>query len=377
MRRPLLAGLAVLALALPHAGNAQLHVARHELTLTGLQRALDELTPGGWVPDHVTADAGGGAPRFSVVWRRDPGASWEARYHLTGAELQAALDELTPRGFVPTRIAGYDDGGTPRFAAVWRRERGVTWEARFGVDADEFRRQLAAWSGLGYAPSSVSAYSADGEDRFAAIWRREIGGAPLPARGAELPIEPVVQRTRVWCWLAIGEMVFRHFEIPNLDVAGDFQCGIIGMISGERSRCARNCYGCERGSGSNAGVVAMLADYARLAGDRTVRYREGSVASPLAVMESIDAGRPIIAGTSASRRRGTRDVEHVALIVGYEVAGDGLHLVVNDPFPYAQAENPFLAHGGVELRERQYRIPYERFRDGLFWHWSVYDITIV
>jgi hypothetical protein len=382
MLRPRSCALLLLGLALHAPLSGQAVEARHDLTLDALRGALDELTPRGWVPEEVVASGAGAAARFSVVWRREPGVAWEARYNVTAGELQETLDRLTPLGYVPTRIVGFGDRAEPRFAAILRREPGVAWEARWGVDRVELQRQIAAWSSRGYTPRSIRAYPADGDVRYAAIWRRDhardaSAALPSPDRAAQLPIEPVVQRMRLWCWLAVGEMVFRHHGIPDADGGGDFQCGILRRISGARSPCASDCYACERASGSNEGVLAMLSGYARTAAGRELRWHEARVVSPMAVMESIDAGRPIIAGTSYGRRRADGDVEHVALIVGYELVDGGMLLTVNDPFPYEPQENPFLRHGGAMVRERQYRIPYEVFRDALHWHWSVYDIAPV
>lgn len=488
-----LAALALL-LGLPRAALAQLWEARYDLTPAAYQRAYDELTPRGYVPFEISAiEDGRGSVRFSGVWRHEPAVAWEARSDLTGEELQGYFDRLTPLGYVPAQMTAYRIGGATRFAAVWRREAGVRWEARFGMTAARLQavydsltprgfvpaalsayataegtrfagiwrhRPEVAWearSGLtarefqgwydrltpqGYVPTEVAAYAEGGETRFLAVWERVAGlswearhdlsletylgftrrmsgqgyapyvitayrgadgavayaGAwrfnaqprrladastalrdrPVPSgtRAARLPIEPVRQQTLVWCWLAVGEMIFRHYGVRNVNPAGNFQCGIIGLISGPGSVCDRECGRCVMPSGSNYGTLAMLTNYARLAGGRTFRYAETRVLPPAAVVRELDAGRPVMAGISYTRRIFDADAEHVVLVVGYELRDGRLDLLVNDPYPYPPGQNPFLRSGGVTVRPYQYRIAYEDFRQRVFWHWSVHAMAM-
>src|SRR5262245_42149884 len=69
----------------------------------------------------------------------------------------------------------------------------------------------------------------------------QITGAGASER--TLPISPVVQRSPVWCWAAVGEMVFRYFGSQNADPGGTFQCAIVeAMADRGTSPCARDCY---------------------------------------------------------------------------------------------------------------------------------------
>src|SRR5689334_6854940 len=46
----------------------------------------------------------------------------------------------------------------------------------------------------------------------------------------QLVVAPVQQETEVWCWLAVGEMVFRYYGLPSVNGFGDYQCGIVGAL---------------------------------------------------------------------------------------------------------------------------------------------------
>src|ERR1700759_4403447 len=81
---------------------------------------------------------------------------------------------------------------------------------------------------------------------------------PSRARDADLSIDPVMQNTPVWCWLAVGEMVFKYFDVPNVNPAGIYQCGIIGTIAGPYSPCWSDCTRCVVGAGQASNITNML-----------------------------------------------------------------------------------------------------------------------
>ncbi len=197
-----------------------------------------------------------------------------------------------------------------------------------------------------------------------------------PPAQKTLDIEPVYQQTPVWCWAAVGEMVFRHYEVRNINPAGNFQCGIVALL---HTACNQNCGNCPVPAGSLATMINMLTRYPTVASQvsRTQTRITTQVSRrplPMAeVMREIDEGRPVVAGISPSGYRTPGISQHVALIVGY----DRNALVVNDPFPFraAFAGNPYEAAGGEELEEGQYRISYVAFANRLQWAESIYRIT--
>lgn len=349
-----------------------------------------DLTDQGYVPAAVSGYQIDGQPRYGALWKRRRDVSWELRRDMTRGQMQAYFDQLTPLGYVPVDISGYTLEGETRFAAIWERLSGYDWTSRRDLDIEDNIAYAEAQGELGFAPYVIAPYLEDGELLFAGAWRRmvqtrwvadtaaEQGPQTVPASTGSrlLAIAPVRQQTQVWCWLAVGEMLFRHYGVANVNPAGNFQCGIIGAISHSGSPCASNCFACVMPSGSNHGTLAMLSNYARVVAGRPVGYSEGGAISPAAVVENIDAGRPVMAGTSYTRRVANSDAEHVTLIVGYEYAQGQLWLVVNDPFPYPPGQNPFLSSGGEALKANQYRIPYRNFRDDVFWHWSVFNLSM-
>lgn len=205
---------------------------------------------------------------------------------------------------------------------------------------------------------------------------------PTPIRAEKLPIPPVAQETPVWCWVTVGEMVFRYYDVPNINPVGDYQCGIIGARFGPASVCWNNCRACQVPAGNPSEITRMLREYPPFAG-RVVNQRVSGLVSshtPSAITKDqikreIDEGRPVIVGISPGG--GSSAVSaHVALVIGYDENDEGLILTVNDPFPYQYVPprtDPYLRAGGAG-GEGQYTIDFDTFRRQLSWRETFYGI---
>lgn len=199
---------------------------------------------------------------------------------------------------------------------------------------------------------------------------------PEPQRTKSLPIAPKFQQTPVWCWLAVGEMVFSHFAVP--EVNPNFQCGIVAAdsIATNMEMCSRDCSLCNVPVGTSREFAGMLVDYPRraaaLTGRKTPRVFAtiSGVLAVDAVASEIDRGSPVVAGISPGGVSGAFQTSaHVALIIGYDLSTDPSkpRLRVNDPFPFPEAANPYLAAGASSPAAGSYSIPYETFQHALGW----------
>lgn len=198
----------------------------------------------------------------------------------------------------------------------------------------------------------------------------------------ELSISPVVQRTPVWCWVAVGEMVFDHFGVPNVNPVGVYQCGIIGALAGPMHPCWGDCTRCVVPAGNSQNITNMLLQYPRIAGQLTrqpirgVRsYHAARALTVDEIKQELDEDRPIIAGINPGGITGP-SAQHVALIIGYEENENGVLLIVNDPYPYQFVGNrfdPYLRAQG-QGGNGQYRVAYDNFRRGLGWTESFYEL---
>lgn len=198
------------------------------------------------------------------------------------------------------------------------------------------------------------------------------------ARAGDLSIDPVVQSTPEWCWLAVGEMVFEHYGIDNVN-SSDPQCGIIGVgaLGTYHWPCAFDCYKCNYRAGNASRMVNMLKEYPKrmafVTGEETPKIvvnKSSSAMSINRVKTHIDDDRPIVAGISPTARPAPKIPQHVALIVGYDEDDGDLKLLVNDPYPYDDVglPNPYDAAGADRSSDDgAYWIEYKRFKKSLRW----------
>jgi hypothetical protein len=217
-----------------------------------------------------------------------------------------------------------------------------------------------------------------------------LGGTPHPSNAAGvLPIAPVVQETPEWCWLAIGEMIFRHYGVPNANPNGDYQCGIVGILAGPNNRCWNNCKYCNGPAGSfftelnwKQTMLLMFKTYPvqaeQFTGKHSPRITVKLSQTPLsrqAVAAEIDGQRPVVTGISPFQPQIVGATQHVALIVGYHQANGLMTLSVNDPYPFGSS-NPYLAAGAHLVNGKgQYEIEYDTFGRKLLWQEAFYGFA--
>jgi papain like cysteine protease AvrRpt2 len=209
-------------------------------------------------------------------------------------------------------------------------------------------------------------------------------GPPLSCRAddADLQISPVFQQSPVWCWLAVGQMVFQYYDVPPAN-AVSYQCGIIAAFGGPTSPCWYNCQFCQVGGGSDANVCRMFQLYPqqiafllRIPPVPLVATPRYSALSKDAVKEQLDNDRPVVVGINPNGFAFPGVSEHVALIVGYSEDSDGnLTLKVNDPWPYDLPQfpqpNPYVAAGGDDNNDGSFSINYNDFKSGLRWNTTI------
>jgi hypothetical protein len=199
-----------------------------------------------------------------------------------------------------------------------------------------------------------------------------------------LHIPPVFQERPSWCWAAVGEMVFKYYDIPAIHRT-DFQCGILqsrGVCTG-----LPNCVDCDFPAVDETAVMNLLEQYPAMAKRDgkainialTVQLKDGNL-SEAEIRQELDEGRPIIVGLSPRGFKVDDIRQHMALIVGYDTRSDDLMLTVNDPFPFEDMRflwigNPYITAKASEDGEGRYEVGYNAFRSKLKWTQTLYRIS--
>lgn len=193
-----------------------------------------------------------------------------------------------------------------------------------------------------------------------------------------LDIDPVHQRTREWCWVSCGEMIFKYYDICSINPAGDFQCGIIALLG---PTCNLDCYSCPVPAGSTQRIINMLDQYPQVARSVCGSTKLSvsctdrlSAITPSEVVNDIESDMPILAGINPMGNAVGNESAHATLITGYTYNGSDLFLIVNDPFIYPTHLNPYLQVGADETQSGQYRISYSVFRQSLQWNRTLKSI---
>lgn len=177
-------GLALLA---SPAALAAEWAARHGLTGAQYQQAFDDYNKKGFRLASVSGYDSGGSARYAALWRKQSGGAWAARHGLTPQQYQAAFDDLGKQGYRLIFVNGYAVGDKPYYAAIWEKKAGPAWEARHGLTTEQYQAAVTDLSGKGFALSHVSAFSIGGSPRFAAIFEK--GGPAWVARHGLSPAD--------------------------------------------------------------------------------------------------------------------------------------------------------------------------------------------
>jgi serine/threonine protein kinase len=149
--------------------------ARYGLTLAQYQVTYNELVLQGYRPKCISGYFSGSSERYAVLWVRDTGSEWQAKYGLTSSEYQRTFDDLVRQGYRLTWVNGYESSGVVKYAAIWEKRRDPPWEARFGLTDDQLRRAQTTFTQRGYRPIHISGYESGGVPTYAAIWEKRPG----------------------------------------------------------------------------------------------------------------------------------------------------------------------------------------------------------
>jgi hypothetical protein len=180
-------------------------------------------------------------------------------------------------------------------------------------------------------------------------------------------------------------MVFRYYDFPNVNPAGDYQCGVVGSLGGS---CFYDCRTCVFPAGQMENMISVLESYP----DKVRQYVNPSVpdlnvtgrysALTFAQLKAeIDAGRPVAAAITPGSIPSSAGPAHVALLVGYDDTLARPTVLVNDPFPFGIGPlgpygDPYLQAGGILVTPGQYKIPYDVFVSAMSWQQTIHEMRV-
>jgi hypothetical protein len=148
---------------------------RHGLSSSQYQQTFDSLLAQGYRLVQVSGYGLNNTDLYAAIWQRSSGPAWEARHGLTSGQFQQTFDQLVARGYRLVDTSAYTVGGRDLHAGIWEKRNGPAWESRSGLTSDQYQQTFDSLVGQGYRLIDVSGYTINGQDRYAAIWEKSGG----------------------------------------------------------------------------------------------------------------------------------------------------------------------------------------------------------
>ncbi|EGD91829.1 hypothetical protein H112_00430 [Trichophyton rubrum D6] len=111
--------------------------------------------------------------QFASVWEKASGAPQRVYIGLTAAEYKTKFDQARKDGYYPVKISPYNFGKEVRFAGIFEHmdNNAVKPECQWGLTSDEYVKVFNNWRKKGYKPTVVNGYR-DGGEKYAAIFNK-------------------------------------------------------------------------------------------------------------------------------------------------------------------------------------------------------------
>jgi CubicO group peptidase (beta-lactamase class C family) len=152
--------------------------ARHGLSAADFQKAIGDLAKDGLSLVYVDGYEVGGTPLFAGIWRKSLAGPPVVKLSMDGAQYQVEFDALLKQGFRLQHVAGYTHAGAAVYAAIWNKAGGPEFVARHGLTSAQYQQAFDDFAKQGFRLKEVSGYSPGGVDHYAAIWEKGGDGAP-------------------------------------------------------------------------------------------------------------------------------------------------------------------------------------------------------
>lgn len=193
-----------------------------------------------------------------------------------------------------------------------------------------------------------------------------------------LPIAPIDPSSDIWAWASAAEMALRSAGLPPLEDGTTYRCSVVAARFGS---CQPDCAACLIPVTGAASLVRALDAYQEQALGQGLVGAQAFASEPAARLKSGALRRmirnqrsPVLAQVVPRGGAGFYPpgmTSHFALVVGVAGRGQKALLTVNDPYPYPEPQNPYLATGARTAEPGQYVITYRDFRQRLGYRQSV------
>lgn len=162
-------GEALYAAIWTHSGGPAFE-ARHGMTSDEYQGVFNHLISQGYRLTWVSGYAVGGQALYAAIFEKSSGPAWLARHGLSSSAYQSAVDDALSKGFRLQHVCGYSVDDEPYFAAIWEQREGPGWQARHNLSSAQCQATFDAFTRQGMRLVDVSGYAVGGGALYAGLW---------------------------------------------------------------------------------------------------------------------------------------------------------------------------------------------------------------
>jgi hypothetical protein len=135
------------------------------------QSAYEHAKKDGYAPVAISVVSVGGELSYTALFEKRDLGSWDAETRLSSSRYQDFVEESAGDGRRLVYVNAYVQDGKTRFVAIVSGKASATYAARHGLDSNAYQREWETWTGKGLSTQAVTGYADGGSHRFAALWR--------------------------------------------------------------------------------------------------------------------------------------------------------------------------------------------------------------
>ena len=145
--------------------------AYHFLNPQQHQQKFDKLRNLGYRPYLMSVTVANNRYYLSSAYTKAPSQGWWALWGMTEQQYQTTMNQQIALGRAPIYVDVYDEGGSPRFSAIWTAEANrFSWIARHNLNEAQFHLVHEQRTQAGMKARIITSYVSNGQRLFAGIW---------------------------------------------------------------------------------------------------------------------------------------------------------------------------------------------------------------
>jgi len=144
--------------------------AYHGVNQATHQANFNSLTSQGYRPVNISAVVVGGVRTFTALYDKASVGSFFTLTGLTEAQYQVQFDANVAAGRRLAYVNAFMEGGVPKISAIWNQVNTGSWVARHGQTASQYQAEYDTQNAASRYARCVAGYESGGSARFASLF---------------------------------------------------------------------------------------------------------------------------------------------------------------------------------------------------------------